>query len=142
MALTVEATKLKFALGALVEVASKHHRTEFEAPVKLRSSNANAHGPPLGALVVNVDIGNREAGARQVRGSAELASNNHALDGPRGVPEHAGDWKRRPRVVALKGVLVEEYRVVVLRDHVEVLCQRLVGDKTCPFLHADHGPLR
>ena len=35
-------------------------------------------------------IGNREAGARQVRASAELASNNHALDGPRGVPELAG----------------------------------------------------
>ena len=47
---------------------------------------------------------------------------------------------RRARALALKGVLVEEQRRVVLGDHVERLRQKLVGDKTCPFLHSGQVP--
>ena len=60
----------------------------------------------LGALVVDVEVGDREVGARLVGGSAEVASNNHALDGPFGVPEHARDEGRHTRVVGLEVVLV------------------------------------
>ena len=142
MALTVEATKLKFALGALVEVASKHHRTEFEAPVKLRSSNA-MHTDRLSAHSLLMWI---LATAKQEHDKLGALRNSQVTTMPSTAHVEylslQAACKRRPRVVALKGVLVEEYSVVVLRDHVEVLCQRLVGDKTCPFLRPDHGPLR
>ena len=74
----------------LVRVASGHERAKLETQVPDQEEQGHAHRPPLGALVVDMGVGNRETGARQVRGSAELASNNHALDGPRGVPELAG----------------------------------------------------
>ena len=83
----------------------------------------NADGPQLGPLVVDVNIGDRETGARRVRHSAELASNNHALDGPRRAPERARDLDRRARVIARKSILVEENNAMVLGDHVEVLCR-------------------
>ena len=85
-------------------------------------------------------VGDREVGARRVRRSAELASDNHAFDGPRRVPVRARDLDRRAREVALKVVYVEEHRAVVQGDHVEILRQGTVGDETCTFLHADHMP--
>ena len=48
----------------------------------------------LGALVVDVDVGDREVGAQLVGCSAEVASNNRALDGPCRVPELARDEDR------------------------------------------------
>ena len=70
----------------------------------------------------------------------KLASNNHALDGPRRVPERARDLYRRARDVSRKSVLVEENSAMVLGDHVEVLRQGTVGDEACTLLYADHTP--
>ena len=89
---------------------------------------------------MDLNVGNREVGARRVGDSAEFASDDHALHGPRGVPMCAGDLDRRALAPALKGVLVEENGTVVLSDHVEVLRQRTIGDKACPFLHTNHMP--
>ena len=50
------------------------------------------------------------------------------------------DSDRRERVLALKGVPVEENRAVVLGDHVEILRQRTISDNTCSFLHANDVP--
>ena len=100
----------------------------------------NADGPPLGALVVDVYIGDRETKARRVRQSAELASNIHALDGPRRAPERARDLDRRARVIARKSILVAENNAMVLVDHVEVLRQGTVGDEAGTLLYVDHMP--
>ena len=61
--------------------------------------------------------------------SAERASNNHALNGPRGVLELARDEERRTRVAGLEGVFVEDQSADVLGDHVESVLQRLVVAK-------------
>ena len=53
------------------------------------SNNARQTDRRLRALVVNVSVGDREVGARRVGGPAELASNNHALNGPRGIREQS-----------------------------------------------------
>ena len=39
--------------------------------------------------MVDVNAGDRMVGARRCRSPVELASNNHALDGPRRAPERA-----------------------------------------------------
>ena len=88
-----------------------------------------------------MDAGNRQVGARRVRDSADLASNNRALDGRRGMPERAGGHESAC-VLALKGVLVEKHSAVggwVITW--KSFLQRPVGDKTCPFLHPDNVPL-
>ena len=85
-----------------------------------------------------MDVGNREIGARRIGGSAEFASDNHTLVGPRGVLVRGGDLDRRARVPMFRGVLVEENCAVVLGDHVEVLRQRTIGDEAFPFLHTNH----
>ena len=128
-----------FALSALVEVDGDDG-AKLHALVADEQQQRDTNGPLLVALVVDVDIGDREVGARRVRCPAELASNNHALDGPRRVPERAKDLDRRASEVARKSVLVEENSAMVLDDHVEVLRQRTVGDETCTLLHADHMP--
>ena len=97
----------------------------------------DAHGRPLGALIVDVNIGDCEVGARLVGRPAELAGNHHALDGPRRVPERA-DVDMRTREIARESVFVEEYGVMVLVDHVEVLRQGTVGDQARHFLYANH----
>ena len=96
----------------------------------------DAYRPPLGALAVDVNIGDCEVGARLVGRSAELAGNHHAVDGPRRGPERARDVDRRTREVARESVLVEKYGAMVLGDHVEVLRQGTVGDKASS-LYAD-----
>ena len=78
-----------------------------------QEEQGNTDGSPLDALVVDVDVGHREAGARRVRVPAELAGNNHAVDGPREIPEREGDLDLRARGLALKGVLVEAYSAPV-----------------------------
>ena len=62
-----------------------------------QDEQGHAHSPPLGAQVVDMDLGNRKARARKVRGSAELARNNHAFDG--GVPFFLGEDMRHLRTV-------------------------------------------
>ena len=75
--------------------------------------------------------------------SAERASNNHALNGPRGVLELVRNEERQTRVARLEGVFVEENSAVVLGDHIEIVLQRLVAAKTHTFLQTIcHGPLR
>ena len=93
-----------------------------------------------GALVVDVDVGDREVGARRVGSPEKLASDHHALDGPRRVPERARDLNRRARVLELKSVVVEENSAMVLGDHVEVLRQGPFSDEARPFLHTNHMP--
>ena len=110
------------------------------AQIAEEQQQRNADEPPLGALVVDVNIGDRETRARRVRHSAELARNNHALDGPLRAPERARDLDRRARVSALKSILVEENNAMVLVDHVEVLRQGTVGDEAGTLLYVDHMP--
>ena len=93
-----------------------------------------------GALVVDVDVSDREVGARRVGSPAELASDHHALDGPRRVPERARDLDRRARVLALESVVVEENSAMVLGDHVEVLRQGPFSVEARHFLHTNHMP--
>ena len=129
----------KFTFGTLAEVTGEHNRTELEAQVTDEEQQRNAHRPPLDALAVDMDVGDRE-GKSTTDSSAEFASNNYALDGPRGVLELARDEERHTRVAGLEGVFVEEHSAVVLGDHVEIVLQRLVVAKTHTFLHADYMP--
>ena len=97
--LTFEDTGGKFALSTVVEVTGEHHSAELEGQGTDQQEHRNAEGPPLGTLVVDVNVGNHEVGARRVRSSAELAADNHARDGPCSVPElaraeHTRGWAR------------------------------------------------
>ena len=123
----------------LNEVSCKHNRTELEAQVTDEEQQRNAHRPPLGALVLDMDAGDREIGARRVGSSAEVACNNHTLDGPRGVPQLARDEEWNTRVVGLKGVLVEDC-AAVLGGHMEVALQGHVAAERRAVLHTDHMP--
>ena len=133
-------SRWRVTFNGLVEITSKDDGAELHAQVADEQLECTAHRPPLGTLVVHVDISNCEIGARLGGRPAELATDHHANHGPRGVPERARDLDRCAREVALKSVLVEEHSAVVLGDHVEVLRQGTVGDETCPFLHADCVP--
>ena len=124
----------------LFRVASKDDRAELHAQVADEQQECDAHRPPLGGLVVDVNVGDREVGARGVGRPAELVSNINALEGPRGVPEREGNLHRRAREVARKGLLVEENSAMVLGDHVEVLRQGTISDKARTLLYADHMP--
>ena len=126
--------------NSLIEVAGEDDRAELHAQVADEQQECHAHGPPLGALIVDVNIGDGEKGARLVGRPADFDSNHHAFDVPRRVPERAGDLDRRAREVAREDVLVEEYGAMVLGDHVEVLRQGTVSDKACTFLCADNLP--
>ena len=95
-----------FTFDSLVKIASEDDSAQLHAQVADEQQECGAHGPPLGALIVDVNIGDCD---------------HHALDGPRRVPERAGDVDRRTREVARESVLVEEYGAMVLDDHVEVL---------------------
>ena len=136
--LTVGATREKFGLGTLFKVTGEHHHAESETQVADEEQQRNAHRQLRGALVVDVNVGDREVRARLVGSSAELAGDNHVLDSTGSIPELARDEERHPRVVGLEGVLVEETCAVLLGDYVEIVLQALVGAKTGAFLHADH----
>ena len=86
-----------------------------------------------------MNIRDREAGARRVGRTAELAGNHHALNGPRRAPEGARDLDRRAREVARESIRVE-HDAMVLGDHVDVLRQGTVSDENRPFLYANHMP--
>ena len=116
----------------LIEVAGEDDSEELRAQIADEQQQRDANRPPLGALVVDVDVGDREVGARRVRRPAELASNNHALDSPRRVPGRADDVDGRTREVARESIVVEEHGAMVLGDHVEVLRQGTVSDKAEP----------
>ena len=79
-------------------------------------------------VVVVVEIGNREVGARRVGCSSEFSSDSSALDGPQGVPERARDVDWLAREVACNSVLVEKNSTTVLGDHVQLLRLEDVGD--------------
>ena len=89
---------------ALIEVAGEDDCAKLHAQVADEQQQRDTNGPPLGALVLDVDIGHREVGARRVGRPAELASDHGALDGPRRIPEQARDLDRRAREVARKGI--------------------------------------
>ena len=72
----------KFTLGALIQVAGEDDSAQFHAQVSDKQQERDAHRPPLGAVVVDVNIGDCEIGARQVGRSAELAGTHHTLEGP------------------------------------------------------------
>ena len=59
------------ALGALIKVAAKDDSAQLHAQVADEQQKRDANRPPLGALVVDVDVGDREVGARRVRRPAE-----------------------------------------------------------------------
>ena len=67
----------------LVEIAGEDDSAEFHAQVAHEQQDCDAHGPPLGALIVDVNIPNCERRARLVGRPAEPAGNHHSLDGPR-----------------------------------------------------------
>ena len=110
-----------FPFNGHLEIASDGDSAELHAQVADEQHECDAHGPPLGALIVDVNSGDCEIGARLVGSSAELAANHHALEGPRRVPERAGD-------------------AIVLGDHVEVLRQGTFGDEARPLLYANPMP--
>ena len=58
--LTVAATREKFTFGTLAEVTGEHNRTEPEAQVTDEEQQRNAHRPPLDALAVHMDVGDRD----------------------------------------------------------------------------------
>ena len=94
----------------LLKITRQLDSTKLQAQIADEQQQRNADGPPLGALVVNVDVGDREVGAPRVGRPAELASNHHALNGLREIPARAWDVDRRAREVARKSILVEEER--------------------------------
>ena len=101
----------------LLKVASKDDSARLHAQVA-DEQKRDANRPPLSALVVDVNIRDREVGARRVGRTAELAGNHHALNGPRRAPERARDLNRRAREVARESIRVEEHDAMVLGDHV------------------------
>ena len=62
----------EFTLSALVEVAVEDDIAQLHAKVADEQQKRDANRPPLGALDFDVDVGDREIGARQVRRPAEL----------------------------------------------------------------------
>ena len=54
--------------------------SELKTHVADQEEQGNTDGPPLGTLVVDMDVGDREAVARLVGISTEIANNNHALN--------------------------------------------------------------
>ena len=138
--LTLGATRGELALGTLIKVTSEHHCAELETQVTDQEEQGNTDGPPLGALVVVVNVGDREVGARLVGSSAEPASNNHALEGPCSIPELARDEERNTRAVGFEGVLVEEDGAAVLGNHAELFLQRHVVAEARASLHAVNMP--
>ena len=80
----------RFTFNGLVEISSEDDSAKLHAQVA-----DEQHGPPLAALVVDVNFGNCETRARLVGRLAEPAGNHHALDGPRCVPERTGDIDKR-----------------------------------------------
>ena len=115
-----------FALGVF-------HSTKLQAQIADEQQQRNAELPPLGALVVNVDVGDREVGPRRVGRPAEPASDHHALKGSRGKPARAWDVDRRAREVARKSIVVEGNGAVVLGGDVDVLRKGTAGDEACTF---------
>ena len=73
----------RFTFDTLVEIASQDS-ADLHAQVADEQQERDANGPPLGALVVDMNVGDCEIGARLVGRPAEVAG-HHALDGPRGV---------------------------------------------------------
>ena len=57
---------LQLPFNGLVEVAGTHDCTELRAQVADQEMQGSTDGPPLGALVVDVDVGDREIRARRV----------------------------------------------------------------------------
>ena len=53
-------------LGTFVEGAGEHHRAALETQVADQEAQGNTDGSPLGAIVVGVNVGDSEAGARLV----------------------------------------------------------------------------
>ena len=49
-----------FTFDSFVEVAGKHNHTELEAQAADEQQKRDAHRPPLGALVVDVNVGDCE----------------------------------------------------------------------------------
>ena len=72
----------EFTLSTLAEVAGKDDSAQLHAKVADKQQERDANRPPLGALVVDVNIGDGGIGARLVGRPAELAGNHHALDSP------------------------------------------------------------
>ena len=77
----------RFTFKGPVEITSEDDSAELHAQVADEQQECDAHGPPLGALVIDVNVVDCGVGARLVGRPAEHAGNHHALDGPRGVPE-------------------------------------------------------
>ena len=88
------------AFNGLVEIADEDDSAKLQAQVADEQQECDAHRPPPGALVVDVNIGDCEIGARLVGRPAEFAGNHHALDGPCRVPWRTRDLDRRAREVA------------------------------------------
>ena len=129
----------RFALDFFVKITRQLDSTKLQAQIADEQQQRNADGPPLGALVVDVDVSDREVGARRVGRPAEPASNHHVLKGLRGIPARAWDVDRRAREVARKSIIVEENGTEVGGD-LDVLRKRTASDGACTFLNTDYVP--
>ena len=89
-ALVIGDARWKFTLRTFIEVSCQDDSAEREAQLVDEEQQGDTNRSPLGATVVDMDVGNRETGARG--SSAEFASDNLALEGPQRVPVSAGPW--------------------------------------------------
>ena len=65
-----------------MKITRQDDSAEFRTKVANEKQKRDADGPPLGALLVNVDVGHREIRARRVGRPAKRASDHHAFNGP------------------------------------------------------------
>ena len=138
-ALTVGATCWKFSFCSLVEVTGEHDRAELRAQIADEQNQRNEDGPPLGTLIVDVDVGDCEVGAQRV-GPCETCRSPPCPQLPTRKPERVRDLDRRACKVARKSILVEENGAMVLGGEVKVLRKETVGDKASTSLNTNNVP--
>ena len=99
----------RVAFNCFVEIADEDNSAELEAQVPNQEEQGNTNGPPLGALVVHVNIGDCEIGAQLVGRSAERASDHHASNSNCRITKRTWDQKRHTRDVAREGVRTAQW---------------------------------
>ena len=72
----------RFPSDSLAEIASEDDGAELHAQVADEQQESDADGPPLGTLVVHVNIGDCEIGTRLAGRPPELAGDHHAFNSP------------------------------------------------------------
>ena len=125
-----------FALGVF-------HSTKLQAQIADEQQQRNAELPPLGALVVNVVVGDREVEAdgscalRNLPVTTTPSSKVHEEY----LREH-GTWIDVHVKSRAKSIFVEENGAVVRDGDVDVLRKGTAGDEACTFLNRSCAMVR